>query len=138
MAQGKGPRRALDSCRVLGHGWQVVPDDAAWSDRRVWNHRMVLRCFRCETVRYDGLDALGAVGHRHYVYPDSYRYPKDEVPSRGELRLRMLAPPGERRTRRRHLDVAGQGDAPGPQNGSGSGPHDHAGPVQAATAGPAA
>lgn len=126
---GQGPRKVLDRCRLLGHAWYETPDDAGWSSRRVWQHRMVLRCDRCGTVRYDGIDARGDIGSRHYVYPDSYRYPKDETPTRAELRLAMLAPPAERR--RRRLGAVDQLDAPAGQHLAHNGPHDDAAPAEA-------
>jgi hypothetical protein len=99
---------------------------------------MVLRCDRCETTRYDGIDARGDVGGRRYVYTDAYRYPRDEAPSRSDLRLRMLAPPAERR---RHLDAVpevDQGDAALPQDLADGAQDEHARPVEAPASGGAA
>lgn len=90
-------RDAFTQCRVLGHAWWPVPDDAAWSTRRVWRHRLVLACERCGARRLDGIDAQGAVGGRQYDYPEGYSYTRDDTPSRHELRLAMLRPPSERK-----------------------------------------
>jgi hypothetical protein len=132
-----GPRRAdaFAGCRVLGHAWFETPDDAGWSSRRVWNHRMVLRCDRCGTARYDGIDARGDVGSRQYAYPDGYQYARGEAPSRSELRLAMLAPAAERRQRRAPAGEGGEGvegDASGGEGGPDGGEDDRPPPVELA------
>ncbi len=93
------PPQNYTDCRVLGHAWYQIPDDARWSSRRVWQHRAVFKCDRCPTVRYDCLDWRGEVGQRHYLYPEDYQYDSaEERPSRADLRLAMI---GAKRPRRR-------------------------------------
>lgn len=93
-------------CRAIGHAWYEVPDDAQWSTRRVWRHRMVLQCERCDMRRFDGVDAFGNVGHRHYEPPNGYSYPKDNVPTRADFRLMMVKPKRKRRRRDKEVHTA--------------------------------
>jgi len=90
------------TCRVYGHAWFEVPDDAGWDPRKMFNHRIVLRCERCGGSRYDGIDSRGEVGARYYVMPEGYSYARDETPTRSALRLAMLRRPLEERQRRVH------------------------------------
>lgn len=86
-------------CRSLGHAWFEIDDTrehtTAW---RVWKFRISLRCERCGTERYDGINVHGEVGQREYRYPEDYKYAVHETPSRQEFRLIMLRRRKERKT----------------------------------------
>ena len=61
-------------------------------------------CDRCGAVRRRGIDANGNVATVQYLYPDGYSMPKDERPSKQELRAEWYK--RERRKGRRLSAVA--------------------------------
>lgn len=93
-------------CRSIGHAWDEVPDDRQRTDpfHMVWTYRICLRCVRCTTKRYDGINAQGDVGQREYRYPDGYKYAVNETPSRSEFRI-MMVKSRRRRTKARAQDA---------------------------------
>lgn len=65
---------AFVQCRTYGHAWDEFNPPGNRSPRGVWgHHRIVLRCTRCTTERYDYLDWAGDVMGRSYVYPPGYQ-----------------------------------------------------------------
>ncbi len=73
-------------CHTIGHAWFDY-DNSEW--RPQFGDPLVLRCERCGTERRDVIGAIGQIVHRHYDYPDGYKYGRGELPTRGEFR-RML------------------------------------------------
>lgn len=87
MARARANRAPFPHCRVLGHAWdEYNPRDGG--SRGV--QRLTLRCTRCTTTRHDELDRYGNVERRHYAYPDGYKTPSDERPSRAAMRLMLV------------------------------------------------
>src|SRR5690554_5284665 len=76
-----------EDCRLLGHAWETYKPIHY---RSMFRHVIHLRCVRCTTVRHDSFDTNGHLTQRKYDYPEDYKLPKEEVPSRDELRLRMM------------------------------------------------
>jgi hypothetical protein len=73
-------------CRTLGHAWEdFIPHGVRprWGELQTW------RCMRCATERHDVINALGALGHRHYVYPPDYKLAADDTPTRDAFRVEL-------------------------------------------------
>lgn len=89
-------------CRTFGHAWDevpvMVPD--AYGRPQFW-----LRCTRCTTERHDVVNGgSGWLEAREYVYPEEYSLTGEAVPTRDELRLKLLsiaADLADRRDKRR-------------------------------------
>jgi hypothetical protein len=58
-----------------------------------------LRCMRCTTERREVIGSTGVLLYRRYLYPDGYRMAWDDVPTREQLRLALMAL--QRQTQRR-------------------------------------
>lgn len=83
-----GLDQAMLRCRTYGHAWdEFFPDDLGTP---LFGWRLSLRCNRCTAERHDLIDHIGRVGQRRYIYPPDYQLQRDEVPTRDELRVRML------------------------------------------------
>jgi hypothetical protein len=75
-------------CRTWGHAWEeFVPHGT----RPHWGELFTLRCVRCATERHDVINAYGALGQRHYVYPHDYQLAADETPTRDEWRVELAS-----------------------------------------------
>lgn len=74
-------------CRMLGHAWDpyVVTD---W--KPMFGIGLTMMCDRCYMIRHDTLNANGAVGQRSYVQPEGYRIPKEQAPTRAEVRQQFI------------------------------------------------
>jgi hypothetical protein len=83
-------RAEYTTCYTLLHAWERHASMGApeWPD--CTGGVLGLRCVRCGTERYDGLDQWGEVVRRKYEWPDGYRMTADEKPTRQELRLVII------------------------------------------------
>lgn len=82
-----------DKCRAYGHAWDTdveIPFTRRAGGSVVFTYRLSARCTRCTTIRHDALDASGDVASRQYVYPEDYKYPTGDTPTRAEFRMRIL------------------------------------------------
>jgi hypothetical protein len=61
------PERFL-YCREMGHNWR--PFSAG--RHKDGGFERVLRCTRCKTKRFQGIDHRGIIMSSHYEYPDGY------------------------------------------------------------------
>ena len=85
------PREAelYAACRVLRHAWSEA--EWVWPPPS-WGIGMAWRCDRCGTTRREVWTILGELSHRHYDYPDGYRWAGsgDARPSAATWRLVWL------------------------------------------------
>ena len=82
-------------CRALGHPWSLFDPVDPIPLRDEWHYYLSLRCPECATQRFDGVDALGVVRQRRYIYPDGYRYARNCTPRRESFRLALLLTDGQ-------------------------------------------
>ena len=78
-----------EECRTLGHSWMFASRPRKEGNIATFD----LRCARCEATRADVVSLThGGLAARKYVYRSDYQYKKgDEVPSRDQFRLRLIA-----------------------------------------------
>jgi hypothetical protein len=79
-------RMGFVRCGTMGHSW--FDYDSNWTTRM--GTPLTLRCERCGTERRDVIGTYGNLVSRSYAYPDHYRYPKGERPTRDEFRVLLL------------------------------------------------
>lgn len=85
-------------CRTLRHAWDLLDEAISTEPSRVWKHYMWLRCTRCTTKRWDGIDVDGRVGSRKYEWPPGYRQTgTHEKLTQAEWRLVLMKRGRERR-----------------------------------------
>lgn len=80
-------REGFVRCGTLGHSWHDY-DTVGWST--TMGTPLTLRCERCGTERRDVIGAYGQLVYRHYAYPQNYKYPKGQRPSRSQFRMMLL------------------------------------------------
>lgn len=79
-------RQGFVRCGTLGHSWHDY--DSNWTTNM--GIPLTLRCERCGTERRDTIGAYGQLVNRHYAYPEFYKYPRGERPTRSEFRMLLL------------------------------------------------
>lgn len=89
-----------EKCRTYGHSWDdEVPPPPNYS-AKVFSSALVTRCDRCATYRILAVNALGEVAGRKYLYPDGYLIPKEQRPTKAELRIVRIRRKRSRRGRK--------------------------------------
>lgn len=61
------PERFLH-CREMGHNWRPY-SAGRWEDG---GFERVIRCTRCKTKRFQGIDSRGLIVSSHYEHPEGY------------------------------------------------------------------
>lgn len=90
-------RATYTRCKTKGHWWDDSPKPYKIFDGvKIWPACVKIEysvCVgECKTVRMFQLASDGTVIDRKYKYPDDYKWsgPKDEKPTRAEMRLARL------------------------------------------------
>lgn len=83
---------------IYRHAWDDAAPPIDYPFRYQWDYLVCLRCIRCTTQRFDGLDASGGLGRRKYKHPDDYRQPREDKPTIDELRLIIVTEGKKRRS----------------------------------------